>query len=62
MLRYFLTDNLIPHILPLLNPLLKHKIPILRRKTLLIYLDIYQRFPSILTDLKLYAIQALNDP
>jgi vesicle coat complex subunit len=61
MLRYFLSDNLIPHLLPLLSKLLKHPTSIIRRKTFLVMLDIYQRYNHHVPDLKRLTIDAIND-
>jgi AP-4 complex subunit epsilon-1 len=64
MLRYFLTQDLVPHLLPLLAPLLKHNIAIIRRKSYLLLLDFHQRFGSLpaLPPLKPQVVQALSDP
>lgn len=64
MLRYFLTQDLVPLVMPLLTPLLKHNIPIIKRKAHLVLLDIHQRFPALpaLPSLKPHVITALNDP
>ena len=63
MLRYFLTSDLVPPVLPLLTPLLKHQIPIIKRKSNLVILDIHQRFSTVpnLTPLKPQCQIALND-
>lgn len=61
MLRYFLSDNLIPHLLPFLNKLLKHTTSIIRRKAYLVMLDIHQRYSHHVPDLKRLAIDAIND-
>lgn len=61
LLRYFLTDYLVSHILPILKKLIKHPTSIIRRKSYLAFYNIHQRFSHHLMDIKTYAVEALND-
>jgi len=61
LLRYFLTDDLVGHILPILQKLLKHQISIVRRKSYLVLMNISQNYPHLFSGIKSLAIEALND-
>lgn len=41
LLRYFITQDLVAHILPILKKLLKHQTSIIRRKSYLVLLNLY---------------------
>ena len=47
LLRYFLTYDLVIHILPILKKLLKHQTSIIRRKSYLVLLNIDQNYPKL---------------
>jgi AP-4 complex subunit epsilon-1 len=61
LLRYFLTDYLVSHIIPILKKLIRHPTSIIRRKTYLALYNINQHFSHHLADIKAYAIEALSD-
>ena len=61
MLRYFLTEDLVKEILPVLQKLTKHSTSIIRRKSFLVLFNIHQSNPLIVGDIKQLAIAALND-
>lgn len=61
LLRYFLTDYLVSHILPILKKLTKHQTSIIRRKSYLALYNISQHFSHHLMEIKPFAIEALND-
>ncbi len=61
LLRYFLTDYLVTHILPILKKLIRHQTSIIRRKSYLALYNISQHFTYHLMDIKTYAVEALND-
>lgn len=61
MLRYFLTEDLIQHILPTLRKLIKHQTSIIRRKSYLVLFHIYQNYPSLIADVKSMVVDALHD-
>ena len=61
MLRYFLTQEICTEILPILQKMRKHNINMIRRKSLLIMLNIHQKHPNLLPDLKQLAVDAFND-
>lgn len=61
LLRYFLTDDLVGHILPILKKLLKHQTSIIRRKAYLVLMNINQSFPHLFAQIKPLVIEALND-
>jgi vesicle coat complex subunit len=61
LLRYFLTDYLVVNITPVLKKLIRHPTSIIRRKSYLALYNIHQNFTHHLMDIKLYAIEALND-
>lgn len=52
MLRYFLNEDLVTDIMKNLKKLLKHKLGMIRRKTLLVIFNIYQKFPHLIDDIK----------
>lgn len=61
LLRYFLTDYLVGHIVPVLKKLIRHQTSIIRRKSYLALYNISQHFSHHLMDIKAYAVEALND-
>jgi hypothetical protein len=61
LLRYFLTDYLVTHIIPILKKLIRHQTSIIRRKSYLALYNINQHFSYHLMDIKTYAVDALND-
>lgn len=62
MLRYFLNEDLINDILPLLRKMLKNKLAMIRRKSLLVMYNIYEKYPHLLDDIKEIVIAGLADP
>ena len=48
MFRYFLNEDLINDVLPILNQMLKHKLGVIRRKSLLVLFNIYQKYPHLI--------------
>ena len=62
MLRYFLNSDLIGEVLPVIRKMLKDKMSMVRRKSLLVIYNIYQIQPLSVTDIKQVTIDALNDP
>lgn len=61
LLRYFLSEDLVHQILPILKKLLKHQTSIIRRKSYLVLLNVNQNFPNLFSDIKSLAIEALHD-
>lgn len=61
MLRYFLSSDLIALIAPFLRKLSKHQAGIIRKKTFLVYLDVYQNYPLALPEIKQLALEACSD-
>jgi vesicle coat complex subunit len=61
LLRYFLTDYLVSHIVPILKKLTRHTTSIIRRKSYLALYNINQNFSHHLIDIKSLAVEALND-
>lgn len=61
LLRYFLTEHLVHHLLPLLRKLLKHSTSIIRRKSYLALYNIHTLFRDLLPDIKSLALEALAD-
>jgi len=61
LLRYFLTEDLIKQILPILKTLVKHQTSIIRRKSYFVLFNIYQDYPHLFSDIKPLVINALND-
>lgn len=47
MLRYFINDDLARDILPSVRKLLKNKMSIVRRKSMLVLYNIYQLYPHL---------------
>jgi len=61
LLRYFLSDHLIPHLIPILKKLQKHNTSIIRRKAYLVQFNIHQVYHHHLPELKATIIEALSD-
>lgn len=61
LLRYFLSEDLVHQILPILKNLLKHQTSIIRRKSYLVLLNVNQDFPNLFSDIKALASEALHD-
>ena len=62
MMRYFLTEDLVHRILPIIKKLLKHQTSIIRRKSYLVLYNIHQVYPHLFEDVKQLSIEALHDP
>ena len=62
MLRYFLTEDLVVRLLPLIRKLLKHPTSIIRKKAYLVLYNISQHYPQLVEDIKNLAIEAIHDP
>lgn len=60
LLRYFLSDSLITHIVPLLRKLTKHSTAIISRKSYLVLFNIHQTNREHLPDIKGLAVEALS--
>lgn len=52
MLRYFINDDISRDVLPILRKMLKHKIGMIRRKSLLAYYNIFQLYPHLIDDMQ----------
>lgn len=61
MLRYFINEDLAGDILPILRKLLKAKLSMTRRKTILAFYNIYQLFPNEVEDMSSIALAGLFD-
>ena len=61
LLRYFLTHELVGHSIPILKKLVKHQTSIIRRKSYLVLMNIHQNYPHLFGEIKISAIEALND-
>jgi AP-4 complex subunit epsilon-1 len=61
MLRYFLTQELVQNVLPVLRKLLKHPTSIIRKKAYLVLFNISQLYPDAVPDVKALAVEALQD-
>lgn len=59
MLRYFINDDISTDIIPLLRKLLKHKVGMIRRKSLLVLYNIYQSYPHLVSDIRDITVTAL---
>ena len=62
MLRYFLNEDLITDMLPILRKMLKHKLAMIRRKSMLVIYNIYQKYPHLIDDIKDIVLNGLGDP
>ncbi len=62
MLRYFINDDLAKDIMPFLRKMLKHKLAMTRRKSLLVLHNIYQLYPHLIDDFKDIVLSAFSDP
>lgn len=60
LLRYFLSDSLITHIIPILRKLTKHGTAIISRKSYLVLFNIHQAYGAHLPDIKSLAVEALG--
>ena len=60
LLRYFLSDSLITHIMPILRKLTKHSTAIISRKSYLVLFNIHQTNREHLPDIKGLAVEALG--
>lgn len=61
LLRYFLSDSLLPALLPLLRKLTRHSISVIRRKSYLVLLNVHYLFPLQVSDLPQLAIEAMSE-
>jgi vesicle coat complex subunit len=61
MLRYFLSSDIIPNILPIIKKLTKHHTSIIRKKSYLVLLNIYQIENSYINNMKALTSEALED-
>lgn len=62
MLRYFLNEDLVTDILPVVRKLMKNKLAMIRRKSLLLIYNMYQKYPHLIEDIKELAVVGLSDP
>lgn len=62
MLRYFINDDIARDIMPSLRKMLKNKLAMTRRKTLLVMYNIYQLYPHLVDDLKDIVLTGFSDP
>lgn len=61
MLRYFLNEDIARDILSSIRRMLKHKVSMIRRKSLLVYYNVSQNFPHLIDDLKEVIMLSLTD-
>ena len=62
MLRYFINEDLVSDTIGSIRKMLKNKLGMMRRKSLLVMFNIYQKYPHLVSDISELAINALNDP
>jgi vesicle coat complex subunit len=62
MLRYFINEDIGADILAALRKMLKHKMSMIRRKSLFVMFNIYQQFPHLVEDIREIVLNAFNDP
>lgn len=61
MLRYFINEDIGADILAALRKMLKHKMSMIRRKSLFVMFNIYQQFPHLVEDIREIVLNAFND-
>lgn len=62
MLRYFINEDIGADILALLRKLGKHKMAMIRRKSLFVLYNIYQLYPHLVGDFRELLLVAFGDP
>ena len=62
MLRYFINEDIGADIISALRKMLKHKMSMIRRKSLFVMFNIYQQLPHLVEDMRELVLAAFNDP
>ena len=62
MLRYFINEDIGADIIQALRKMLKHKMSMIRRKSLFVMFNIHQQLPHLVEDIKELVLVGFNDP